>query len=72
MIFTMPPAGSLALSGAWPALPSEVGRGGGWGIVLQVVAAMFVVALKGLGFVGVGVPKGLAGLEVCMWGCNGR
>jgi hypothetical protein len=69
MIFTMPPAGSLALSRTWPG--SSFGGGGGrWGFVLQVVAAMLAMAPKGLGFVGVGVPKGLVGLEVCKWGCN--
>ena len=37
-----------------------------------VVGAILDVAPKGLGFVGVGVPKALEGLVGCMWGCNGR
>ena len=70
MTFTMPPAESLALSGTW--LGSSFGGGEGrWGFALQVVAATLVVAPKGCGFVVFGVPKGLVGLEVCMWGCSG-
>ena len=45
---------------------------GRWGFVLWVVAAMLVAALKGCGFVGFGVPKGLVRLGVCMWGCSGK
>ena len=40
--------------------------------MLRVVIAKLAVAPKGLGFVGVGVPKGLVGLEVCMWDCSER
>ena len=40
--------------------------------MVRVVAAMLAVAPKGWGLVGVGVPKGLKGLEVCMWGYSGR
>ena len=39
---------------------------------MGVVDATLDVPLKGLGFVGVGVPKGLEGLVGCMWGCSGR
>ena len=53
------------------ALASEVG-GGRWGFVLQVVVAMLAVAPKGLGFVGVGVPKGPEELRGYMWDCSGR
>ena len=49
-------------------LASVVGEGR-W---VQVVAAMLAVAAKEQGLVGVGVPKGLGGLAVCMWGYNGR
>ena len=45
---------------------------GRWVLAVQVVAAMLAVAPKEQGLVGVGVPKGLGGLEVCMWGHNGR
>jgi hypothetical protein len=45
---------------------------GRWVLAVQVVAAMLAVAPKEQGLVGVGVPKGLGGLEVCMWGYNGR
>ena len=37
-----------------------------------VVGAILDVAPKGLGFVGVGVPKGLEELVGCMWGYSGR
>ena len=37
-----------------------------------VVGATLDVAPKGLGFVGVGVPKGLEDLVECMWGYSGR
>ena len=37
-----------------------------------MVAATLVVAPKGCGFAEFGVPKGLVGLEVCMWDCSGR
>ena len=39
---------------------------------MRVVAAMLAVVPKGWGLVGVGVPKRLEGLEVCMWGYSGR
>ena len=71
MTFTMPLAGSLALSGTWPG-SSFAGGEGRWGLVLWEVAATLAVAPKGWGFAGVGVPKGLLGLEVCMWDCSGR
>ena len=45
------------------ALALGVGEGR-WGFVLRVVTAKLAVAPKGLGFVGVGVPKGLVGLGV--------
>ena len=45
---------------------------GRWELVVGVVDATLDVPPKGLGFVGVGVPKGLVGLEVCMWDCSGR
>ena len=41
-------------------------------LVVGVVGATLDVAPKGLGFVGVEVPKGLEGLVGCMWGCSGR
>ena len=45
---------------------------GRWELVAGVVGATLDAALKGFGFVGVGVPKALEGLVGCMWGCNGR
>ena len=53
------------------ALALEVGEGR-WGFVLRVVTAKLAVAPKGLGFVGVGVPKGPEELGGYMWDCNGR
>ena len=41
-------------------------------LVVGVVGATLDVAPKGLGFVGVGVPKGSGGLVGYMWGCSGR
>ena len=41
-------------------------------LVLGVVGATLDVAPRGLGFVGLGVPKGPEGLVGCMWGCSGR
>jgi hypothetical protein len=38
------------------------------GFVLRVVVAMLVVAPKGSGFVGFGVPKGLVRLGCVWWG----
>ena len=40
--------------------------------MVGVVGATLDVAPKGLGFVGVGVPKGSGGLVGYMWGCSGR
>ena len=40
--------------------------------MVRVVAATLTVVPKGWVLVGSGVPKGLGGLEVCMWGYNGR
>ena len=45
---------------------------GRWGLAVRAVAATLAVAPKGLGLVGVEVPKGLGRLEVCMWGYSGR
>ena len=45
---------------------------GRWGLAVRAVAATLAVASKGLGLVGVEVPKGLGRLEVCMWGYSGR
>ena len=45
---------------------------GRWELVVGVVDATLDVPPKGLGFVGVEVPKGLEGLVGCMWGCSGR
>ena len=45
---------------------------GRWELVAGVVGAILDVAPKGLGFVGVGVPKGLEELVGCMWGYSGR
>ena len=42
-----------------------------WGLVVQVVAATLAVAPKELGFMEVGVPRGLEELEGYMWGCSG-
>ena len=39
---------------------------------MRAVIATLAVAPKGLGLVGVEVPKGLGRLEVCMWGYSGR
>ena len=41
-------------------------------LVVGVVDATLDVPPKGLGFVGVEVPKGLEGLVGCMWGCSGK
>ena len=41
-------------------------------LVVWVVDAMLAVAPKGLGFVGVGVPKGPEELRGYMWDCSGR
>jgi hypothetical protein len=43
-----------------------------WELVMRVVGATLDVAPKGMGFVGVGVPKGPKELEGYMWGCSGR
>lgn len=40
--------------------------------MLRVVAATLVVAPKGCGSVGFGVPKGPVRLGVCLWGCSGK
>ena len=45
---------------------------GRWELVAGVVGATLDVAPKGLGFVGVGVPKGSGGLVGYIWGCSGR
>ena len=71
MTFTVPPTGSLALFGIVPG--SRIGGGEGRReLVVRVVDATLDVAPKGLGFVGVGVPKGPEGLVGYMWDCSGR
>ena len=71
MTFTVPPTGSLALFGIVPG--SRIGGGEGRReLVVRVVDATLDVAPKGLGFVGVGVPKGPEGLVGYMWGNSGR
>ena len=41
-------------------------------LVAGVVGATLDVVTRGFGFVGIGASKVLGGLEVCMWGYNGR
>ena len=41
-------------------------------LVAGVVGATLDVVPKRFGFVGIGAPKALGGLEGCMWGYNGR
>ena len=46
--------------------------GGSWIIVVGFVGATLDVVPKRFGFVGIGAPKVLGGLEGCMWGYNGK
>ena len=41
-------------------------------LVAGIVGATLDVAPKCFGFVGIGEPKAMVGLERCMWGCSGR
>ena len=41
-------------------------------LVPGIVGATLDVTPKCFGFVGIGEPKAMVGLERCMWGCSGR
>ena len=41
-------------------------------LVAGIVGATLDVAPKCFGFVGIGEPQAMVGLERCMWGCSGR
>ena len=41
-------------------------------VVARIVGGTLDLALKCFGFVGIGEPKAMVGLERCMWGCSGR
>ena len=41
-------------------------------LVARIVGATLDLAPKCFGFVGIGEPKAMVGLEQCMWGCSGR
>ena len=68
MTFTVPLTGSLDLSGIMPGSSFGGGgmEGGSWMLVAVVVGATLDVVPKRFGFVGIGAPKALGGLEGCM------